>query len=419
MAENAYSSFANELVATGLIADPWVDGEPRFEREPVILSSGQAKALADAAKSIAAVYDEAVQVVAEDPELLDDFFGLTQVQKVMFEVSRPLWHGLARADVFFTDEGLQIAELNCDTPTGEAEATVLSQLAKPSEPAGLLDPNAGLQQAFIEMLERLRESVVGSSGPRTVGIIYPTEFTEDLSLIKLYRRWLEQAGYEVALGSPYNLRSTEEDATVRVFSEPVSVLLRHYKTDWWSERASAWRDEELLDTAPLERPLKVALRAQVERKTVTINPFGAVVPQNKRTMALMWEHIHRFSVASQEVIRRLVPMTSRLETLHPALLTAKREEWVIKSDYGAEGDEVVIGKTTPPDEWERCLSLAQSGRWIAQRHFDAELDAEGRSTNFGVFIVAGEPRGLYVRKQVGATDGSALSVPVFIDPARS
>ena len=418
MDEQAYAGFARELVATGLIADPWVDGEPRFEREPVILSTGQARELADAAKSIAAVYNEAVQVVAEDPELLEDFYGLTAVQKVMFEVSRPLWHGLARADVFFTDEGLQIAELNCDTPTGEAEATVLSQLAKPSDP-GLLDPNAGLEKAFIEMLERLRESVVGSSGPRTVGIIYPTEFTEDLSLIKLYRRWLEKAGYEVALGSPYNLRSSENDATVRVFSEPVSVLLRHYKTDWWSERASAWRDEELLDTAPLERPLKVALRAQVEGKTVTINPFGAVVPQNKRTMALMWEHIHRFSLASQEVIRRLVPMTSRLETLHPALLTAKREEWVIKSDYGAEGDEVVIGKATPAEEWERCLSLAQSGRWVAQRHFEAELDAQGRSTNFGVFVVAGEPRGLYVRKQVGATDGSALSVPVFIDPTRA
>ena len=40
-----------------------------------------------------------------------------------------------------------------------------------------------------------------------------------------------------------------------------------------------------------------------------MNPFGAVVPQNKRTMALMWEAIDRFSPESQEAIRRYLPYT--------------------------------------------------------------------------------------------------------------
>ena len=73
-----------------------------------------------AAESIAEVYNELCLIVADEPELLDSFFALSPYQKAMWLASQPLWHGIARADVFVTAEGLQIAELNCDTPTGEA-----------------------------------------------------------------------------------------------------------------------------------------------------------------------------------------------------------------------------------------------------------------------------------------------------------
>jgi glutathionylspermidine synthase len=338
------------------------------------------------------------------------------VQKAMFAASFPMWHGLARADLFVTDDGLAMTELNCDTPTGEAEAVVLGAMAKLREPK-LIDPNEALEQRFVRLVEQLRRTFVGVDAKRAAGIVYPTEFTEDLSLVRLYKRWLEAAGFVVALGSPYNLRSSGEEAkTACVFDEPVTVLVRHYKTDWWSERASAWSDEELEDTAPLREPLAVALEALEARRTVTVNPFGAVLPQNKRMMAFFWEHIHRFSVTAQETIRAYVPLTSRLETLHPEQLTACREDWVIKSDYGAEGDEVVVGKLVTQSEWEASLAQARRGRWVAQRYFDAALDAKGRSTNFGVFLVAGQPSGLYARLSAGATDAAALSAPVLVRP---
>ena len=160
-----------------------------------------------------------------------------------------------------------------------------------------------------------------------------------------------------------------------------------------------------------------ALRADAAGKTCVLNPFGSVLAQNKRTMAFMWEHIHRFGVKAQEVIRELVPRTSRLEALHPEMLLSCREDWVLKSDYGAEGDEVVIGRVTSDAEWRKTLDIARRGRWIAQRYFEADLDSRGRSTNFGVFVVAGVPAGLYARVQAGPTDPAALSVPVLIGPA--
>lgn len=412
-----YDVFAKKLLDSGVISDPWLDGKARFEEEPIVIGLERATELANVGRRIAEVFDEGVQIVIDDPSLLDGFFGLTPVQKAMFDAAKPLWHGIARADVFFTTDGVAVAELNCDTPTGEAEAVVLGEIAKAAHPS-LLDPNEGLGKAFIGLIESMRTALAGSGGPKVVGLVYPTEFTEDLSLVRLYKRWLEAAGFEVALGSPYNLRSTEDDPTCRLFDEPVSVLLRHYKTDWWSERASAWADEDLEDPAPLTGPLLVALRAQAEARTAIVNPFGAVLPQNKRMMALMWEHIHRFSIQSQDVIRELVPVTSRLESLHPEMLRVQKDAWVIKSDYGAEGDEVLVGKQTAPEVWAEAIEQARVGRWVAQRYFDAIQDARGRTTNFGVYLIAGEPAGLYGRVQEGATDVAALSVPVLIDPKR-
>jgi len=410
-----YDSFAKRLLESRVISDPWLEGQPRFAEEPIVLPLTQANRLANAGRQAAELYDEAVQLAADDLSLLDSFFGLTPVQKAMFEASTPLWHGIARADVFVTADGLAIAELNCDTPTGEAEAVVLGALARATRPE-LVDPNAGLERAFVEMLGAMQGALAGPDASRTVGLVYPTEFTEDLSLVRLYKQWLEAAGYEIALGSPYNLRTHEDDPTLRVFDEPISVLLRHYKTDWWSERASAWDDEHLEDAAPLSGPLYMAMRAQAEGKTAIVNPFGSVLAQNKRMMAFMWEHIHRFSLRGQDLIRDLVPVSSRLESMHPEMLRVQKAEWVIKSDYGAEGDEVVIGRTVDEQTWAETLLHAKSGRWIAQRYFEAEVDDQGRTTNFGVFIVAGEPSGLYARCQVGQTDGRALSTPVLIDP---
>jgi len=128
----------------------------------------------------------------------------------------------------------------------------------------------------------------------------------------------------------------------------------------------------------------------------------------------MWEQIHRFSRRSQETIRAHVPVTKRLEAFHKEQLAAQKDDWVLKSDYGAEGDEVVIGKLVTPEVWQESLAHARKNRWIVQRYFQAKIGAGGESVNYGVFVLAGEAAGLYARVQVGATDDRALSAPVLI-----
>ncbi len=408
----AYEAFAERVIATGIVTDPWIDGAERLAEEPIVLDGVEAQALGRAAEHLGAVHQELCSLVLDEPALLEQFFGLTPYQRAMWTVSAPLWHGIARADLFFTDQGIAAAELNSDTPTGEAEAVILNSLIAEAHP-GLRDPNAGLERRFVAMVEQVASSV-GVDG-ESVGIVYPTELTEDLSLVRLYRRWLEARGHRVVLGSPYNLRRSA-DGGLSLFDTPITVMLRHYKTDWWGERISAWDDERLPDEEPLSGPLRLVFDAILDRRCAVVNPFASVLTQNKRSLAFLWEQIHRFSPGAQAVIQRHVPLTRRLEIMHPEQLMAERAEWVLKSDYGAEGDEVVVGRAVTDELFKATLAHARAGRWVAQRHFEARRHERFGVVNHGVFLVAGEVAGLYLRGQEGPTDERARSVPVLIRP---
>lgn len=411
-----YDAFARRIVASDVLSDPWIEGQPRFRAEPVVVDARLARELQRAAEEVAAVYNEMCLIVADEPRLLDDFFMMTPFQKAMWMASQPHWHGIARADVFVTGEGLAFTEINCDTPTGEAEAVVLGALASeaPVRP-GLVDPNRELEARFVAMVDALAARDLEPDAPKAIGLVYPTEFTEDLSLVRLYKKWFESRGRDVVLGSPYNLAHDERGTLL--FDTPVGVVLRHYKTDWWGERQSVWTDDEAVaDPEPLAGPLQSLFGGMAAGRSTVVNPFGAVLPQNKRAMAFFWEHIHRFSPRAQEIIQRHIPVTSRLETMHEEQLAVQREEWVIKSDYGAEGDEVIVGRHVTDEIWKASLALARPGRWVAQRFFQATpIDAAGSIVNHGVFLVAGEACGLYARVQVGPTDDRALSAPVLVD----
>ena len=192
----SYDAFARRITASGIVTDPWVFGAARFREEPVIVPSASAREMFRVAEAVTEVYNELCLIVADEPDLLDSFFGLSPYQKAMWLASQPLWHAIARADVFVTDEGLQIAELNCDTPTGEAEAIILGPLAAR---AGTVDPNRDLATRFGDITEMLATAMLAKAAPRgsaqplrRAGIVYPTELPEDLSLVRLYKKTFEE-----------------------------------------------------------------------------------------------------------------------------------------------------------------------------------------------------------------------------------
>jgi glutathionylspermidine synthase len=413
----SYVDFAADLVAQGIVKDPWVDGAPRFRMTPVLLDRATQRALYAAAEGVAAAHAAAASLCARDVELRRRFFDLPPAHDLMWRMgtimsrmSAPTWHGLARADVFLTDRGPQVCELNSDTPSGEPEAVALNGLVDGAGAAAFDDPNRALADRVFEMVE----AVAPRGRPLTIGIIYPTEITEDLAVVELYARWFEARGARVVLGSPFNLRP-DGAGGVALFGVSCGVLWRHYKTDWWGERRTAWRSErDYADAGALTRELELIAGALARGRCAVVNPFGAVLTQNKRMMALLWEERARFSRPIQAVTERYLPYTVRLETLAPGRLRAERVDWVLKSDYGCEGEEVVIGAEVTAAAWARALDDVLPNRWIAQRRFVARPNAAGEIANYGVYVVAGRAAGLFTRLQAGCTDRTAVSAPTIV-----
>lgn len=413
-----YADFARRVRARGLLWDPWCDGAPRLAETPCVLDVRRWHELCRAAEAVAAVHDELAHLVAADPDLLDAFFAPTPAQRAMWLTSAPHWHGIARADVFATATGPMVCELNSDTPSGEAEAVEMSTLAAAARP-DCIDPNAHLGQRFTTMLAAWA-TTVGCTQPGTAGIVYPTEMTEDLSMVALYRRWLEASGWRVVLGSPFNL-DRAADGRASLLGVACDVLVRHYKTDWWSERLPVRDDEDPPeDAVALVGPLAHALGALVDGRTAIVNPFGAVLTQNKRALALCHEAIDRFSPGSRAAIRRYLPVTRRLEFAREEIWH-ERARWVLKSDHGCEGAQVVVGALVEQPEWEDALSHAIAQRWVAQEYFAAQPEPDGEVVNFGVYLIGGRTAGVYGRAHPAdrTTDDRARSIPVLCTGARS
>lgn len=410
--ERDYRDFARALYEGGVISDPWFDGSERFGLSGVVLTAREARALMEAAERVTYLHQELVEILLESPELLAEFYHLTPSQQTMWQTSGGLWHGMARADLFFCEDGrISCCELNSDTPSGQPEAVILNEMLRGTH-AEAFDPNARLRERFIRVLQESHAKRT-EKALQTVGIIYPTELSEDLAMITLFSRWLEEAGWRVVCGSPFNLRRTARG--IEILGVAVDLIVRHYKTDWWGERTPVWRDAPAYpDPLPLEGPLAALLGAEMSGEVTVVNPFGSVVTQNKLSLAFFWEEQHRFSVRAQSWIRRYVPETLRLSSVSQEQLQRERAEWVLKSDYGCEGRETVCGAFVSEQIWNEAVAQAIPERFVAQRFFRARTRAQGRLANFGVYVLGGSACGFFTRLSHQSTQYTALTVPTFV-----
>ena len=303
--------------------------------------------------------------------------------------------------------------MNSDTPSGEPEATVLNKVCREYFPE-CEDPNIEFENRFVATMLRHYELSTGKAPNAdnfTVAIVYPTELTEDLSMIRLYQRWFENRGYCVVLGSPFNLKYHSANKCLYLMNSRIDLVLRHYKTDWWSERISVWRDSEFADSEPLHEKLFALFRAEDSHSADVFNPFGAVVSQNKLIMSFFYDYIDMFSGDSQQTIKSFVPVTRRLIDFMPTI--SEKHDWVLKSDYGCEGDEVVIGKYVSDDIWIKTLEQVKPEHWVVQKYFES-IRPEGYEPNFGIYLTGGVASGIFTRLAKVSTDYYSLCVPTYI-----
>ncbi|MGI9104871.1 MAG: glutathionylspermidine synthase family protein [Pyrinomonadaceae bacterium] len=411
-----YAAFARAVYETGVLSDPWFDGSERFGMRGVVLARGRARALALAAERVAYMHQELVQILVENSSLVTDFYRLSPCQQAMWEAAGGLWHGMARADLFVCEDGrITCCELNSDTPSGQPEAVILNRLlhsAHSREEGEVEDPNSQMGARYVAML---RESHAKNTLQplATVGIIYPTELSEDLAMITLFTRWLEGAGIKVVCGSPFNLRRMS--GGIEVLGVPVDLVARHYKTDWWGERLPVWDDAiDYPDPEPLYEPLAALLSAETRGEVTVVNPFGSVVTQNKLSLAFLWEERQRFSRRARAWIRRYIPETYRMTTIGSNRLRDEQDDWVLKSNYGCEGQETICGPFVSREIWQQTLDHAQPEQFVAQRFFRVKADDAGWLPNYGVYLLGGSASGYFTRLSKQSTQYTAVTVPTFI-----
>ncbi|MFT4703761.1 MAG: glutathionylspermidine synthase [Bradymonadia bacterium] len=413
-----YEQFASKLLGTCYVSDPWAYTRRRFDNRPLIMGTQLIELLSQVAADIGALYDELCQIVWDNPDLLDSYYQLTPMQKLMWLGSGGAWHSYARMDAFWCGgDDVKVCELNADTPSGQSDVIGCSEVFAAElvdgELTELYDVNAEYVPRMKQMVRDSWTHRMGDRPLRTIGIVYPTDLPEDMALVYLYKNVFEEMGCEVVLGSPFNLQRLP-GGRIGMFDKEIDVVWRHYKTDWWGEREVAHTaSPELMDVEPLEQTLWL-LTAEDAGEVIVLNPFGSMVAQDKRSLSFFWEHMDRFSEASKKTIRAHIPETYRFETIGMDRLLSERSEWVMKSDFGCESEEVVIGPFCVDQDWHEELYGMYEGRWVAQRFFETQSFEDGRVANLGLYLVGGAPAGMYVR--MSSTDeatghGSMVATP--------
>jgi glutathionylspermidine synthase len=391
---------------------PYYRNNARYSKELEILPLMQVKRIYDAVHRIHSVYDELTMIVARQTELLTSFFGFTELQQALWNLSSVNWCGLTRADVFITlDNDIKIVELNSDTPSGIDEAILFDRYVnKYYRNAGTF--NNSLREEWLALVDGAMHSLKFSDSMPTVGILFPTDIPEDMGMIFMLKQWIEESGKHVVLGQPQNIELNSDDR-VMMFGQPIDIIIRHFKTDWWAESTNRrYTGSTPTKSRTLYKPLANIAHALSKQKVAVINPFSTILTQNKFCMAFMYEYLHLFSTDVQSSIKRYIPYTIRANSIDLEYVESHRERWVLKSIYGCEGVDTVVGMFNSDDEWKLGLEAINPNEWIVQEYYQFGQDDTEKYTNYGVYSVGRKPSGMYVRKSVNSTDNTSMVVPV-------
>ena len=261
------------LQSSGIPTTPFAEGQLRLHPEIAIFPSKRMTSLRKAAFALEQAYDALCSILIQQKEFLTEYFSFSPTQEILWNISGGRWRGIARADVFYKNTGeIAIAELNSDTPSGLDEAFLLGQYAE-SKITGFYNPNKNIAASFTALITEAFHKVSNPSARPTVGIVYPTDIPEDMGLLFLYRQWLQQEGYGVVFGSPWNLRKNSS-GRLTLFDAEIDVLIRHYKTDWWCERNNVWKDaQDIPDSRPLLPLIDAIANPLLDGKLNVVNPF--------------------------------------------------------------------------------------------------------------------------------------------------
>jgi uncharacterized circularly permuted ATP-grasp superfamily protein len=166
----------------------------------------------------------------------------------------------------------------------------------------------------------------------------------------------------------------------------------------------------------------------------SVNTFPSMyLTEQKSTLAFLWSPLlqQRLGRQERELIEEIVPRTRMLRHLAPdelAEAAAHPERYVLKRSLDTRGRSVLIGRSTPAEEWQRTLAQGrnalQGDDYVLQELAVSEesalapslgLEAESVFTSLACFLFSGEPTGLMIRTSVEETTN--VGRRGFVQPA--
>ena len=333
----------------------------------------------------------------------------------MWSASGGAWHGIARADVFATDAGVQDLRAQLRHALGRGRGGAAQRRGRAAARPRLRSQRrarARLRQRG-RRLRRARRAR-DAEAPPTVGMLYPTELVEDLSMILLYRRWLEARGCRVVTGSPFNLSRAP------------------------GGRVGALRPALRRARPPLQDRLVVRARAGARRRRAVRRrraAGGAARPHRRRRAlraARRHEPARRGRLAEQAHHGALVGGDrSLLAALEQAIRAhcPTRRAWSRCRRRRWRRAPTGCSRATTAAKAPRWSSAPTSTRRRGRRARATRAPAAGsrsagsppRATstaarvNVGVYVVGGEASGYFSRVHRGATDDYATTVATLIE----
>ncbi|PIN73403.1 hypothetical protein COV20_04205 [Candidatus Woesearchaeota archaeon CG10_big_fil_rev_8_21_14_0_10_45_16] len=273
---------------------------------------------------------------------------------------------LTRLDVFPTDEGLKVVEVNCQSPGGNEDSAALETLFKkhfaiegeqlPDRIGTALDAIVGCYHEQI--------SLKGGAEIDKPSIALIEKRKDISSLMGRFAVFIDRArelGHPCEIAAPEDL--TFHGKEVRLDGKAVDIIYNRLITDEIAH-------EPKVGGYDFARRLN-------DSEAAVVLPFSAKRADSKRMLTFLSDPRYRslFPTELQKdlhITSKYIPETVILATPDDAdglIRRLKREQdgWVLKAANSVASQAVYLGSDMTPADWQLAIDRAVGKDWVAQR----------------------------------------------------
>jgi hypothetical protein len=319
------------------------------------------------------------RIFGGDVQKISSFYshGDTSLTELLMTPPNGIEEGLARCDFYDTSEGIKCLEVNMGGNLGGWESRFWEQMYRNNPAISRFLTLQGVSPSFHDPLRSLfehlagqavRKNLCGNGTFNTLLILTPMMATvathASAFLNQLYLPILRQHGLtgKVLSGTYSNRFSVNQGMLYNEQGERIHAVVEHVEA---------------------MTPREVYRCFKMGSLSLYNGPLSGLLG-DKRNLALLSEHQDSdlFDSAERAILERHLPWSRLLvrgKTRYQGelvdleeLLSGRRESFVIKQGLGKRGENVVIGRATPAEQWNaRVREEMDRGGWLVQEHISS------------------------------------------------